>query len=274
MPPSNSKDKFSERAIDPAVPNERPGSENNYRFIKVLHRGIRAALIMHAIFIGLFLWLQVTPLFLFNIGSVVLYAACVVLLNRGRYELTILLCWIEIVGHAILATALLGFASGFQYYIIVLVPLMFVNAYRSNRQKIILTSLLCLIYLTLDSSLGHAFQTVHIDGTILAVMRDVNIIALFGLLGHLAYLYVETVAFAEARLTQINSNLEKALSEVNTLRGILPLCSFCKKIRDDQGYWNQVDVYFKQHYSDVDFSHGVCPECAEKHYPGFRRRQK
>ena len=61
-------------------------------------------------------------------------------------------------------------------------------------------------------------------------------------------------------------DLNQALSEVATLRGILPLCSFCKKIRDDKGYWEQVDVYISKH-SQADISHSVCPECMKKHYP-------
>lgn len=64
------------------------------------------------------------------------------------------------------------------------------------------------------------------------------------------------------------ANLKKALGEVKTLRGILPICSFCKKIRDDKGYWDQVEVYVSQH-TDADFSHSVCPECMAKHYPGI-----
>lgn len=60
--------------------------------------------------------------------------------------------------------------------------------------------------------------------------------------------------------------LERALAEVKTLRGILPICSFCKKIRDDDGDWNQVDVYVKER-SDADFSHSVCPACMKEHYP-------
>lgn len=54
--------------------------------------------------------------------------------------------------------------------------------------------------------------------------------------------------------------LEKALDEINTLRGILPICLFCKKIREDSGYWEQVDVYINK-YTDADISHGICPEC-------------
>lgn len=60
--------------------------------------------------------------------------------------------------------------------------------------------------------------------------------------------------------------LQKAINEIKTLRGILPLCSFCKKIRDDKGYWNQLEAYLSKH-SDADLSHGVCPDCARLHYP-------
>ena len=60
------------------------------------------------------------------------------------------------------------------------------------------------------------------------------------------------------KLNETIDNLQKALGEVKTLRGILPICSFCKKIRDDKGYWNQVEVYVKNR-SDADFSHSICP---------------
>ncbi|MDY6857624.1 MAG: hypothetical protein SWO11_23570 [Thermodesulfobacteriota bacterium] len=62
------------------------------------------------------------------------------------------------------------------------------------------------------------------------------------------------------------SELHEALNEIKTLRAILPLCSFCKKIRDDKGYWEQVDVYINK-YLKADISHSICPECMKKHYP-------
>lgn len=60
--------------------------------------------------------------------------------------------------------------------------------------------------------------------------------------------------------------LEKALNEVKTLRGIVPICSFCKKIRNDKGYWDQVEGYVREH-TEADFSHGICPACMKQHYP-------
>lgn len=69
-------------------------------------------------------------------------------------------------------------------------------------------------------------------------------------------------------LVKKNEDLEKALAKVKTLSGLLPICSHCKKIRDDKGYWNQIEGYIQQH-SEAEFSHGICQECAKKYYPGF-----
>lgn len=69
-------------------------------------------------------------------------------------------------------------------------------------------------------------------------------------------------------LTDKNQELEQAMAEIKTLQGILPICSFCKKIRDDKGYWNQLEDYLSTR-SEILFSHGVCNDCLEKHYPEF-----
>jgi hypothetical protein len=65
-----------------------------------------------------------------------------------------------------------------------------------------------------------------------------------------------------------NAELEKALAEIRQLRGILPICASCKKIRDDTGYWHQVEAYLLKH-SEVEFSHGICPGCLKKLYPDY-----
>jgi uncharacterized PurR-regulated membrane protein YhhQ (DUF165 family) len=73
---------------------------------------------------------------------------------------------------------------------------------------------------------------------------------------------------AEAERDKVIEELKTAISEVKTLRGFLPICCICKNIRDDQGYWNQIESYIRDR-SEAEFSHGICPECARKHYPGF-----
>ncbi len=79
-------------------------------------------------------------------------------------------------------------------------------------------------------------------------------------------LEIEQKKAAELENEELIAKLQQSLSEIKTLRGILPLCSFCKKIRDDKGYWEQVDVYIHTH-SDADISHGICPDCMKRHYP-------
>ncbi len=61
---------------------------------------------------------------------------------------------------------------------------------------------------------------------------------------------------------------EDALNNIKTLKGLMPICASCKRIRDDKGYWNQIESYIQEH-SDAEFSHGICPECAKKIYPDF-----
>jgi DNA-binding response OmpR family regulator len=68
-----------------------------------------------------------------------------------------------------------------------------------------------------------------------------------------------------ARLAEHVRELQQALGEVQTLRGILPICANCKSIRDDQGYWTQVETYVSEH-TEAGFTHGICPECMKKLY--------
>ena len=72
-------------------------------------------------------------------------------------------------------------------------------------------------------------------------------------------------------LEKKNKQLRQALDEIQILRGILPICSSCKKIRNEDGYWEQIEIYIRDR-SEVDFSHGICEECARKLYPEFLNR--
>ena len=86
---------------------------------------------------------------------------------------------------------------------------------------------------------------------------------------------VETVIctsknITKRKLTEIalkaeHDRLLEAMEQIRTLSGLLPICASCKKIRDDKGYWNQIEVYIQKH-SDAQFSHGICPDCVKKLY--------
>lgn len=70
------------------------------------------------------------------------------------------------------------------------------------------------------------------------------------------------------KLAQQAADLRDALAKIKTLSGFIPICASCKKIRDDRGYWSQIEKYITEH-SDAQFSHGICPDCAHRLYPNI-----
>ena len=78
---------------------------------------------------------------------------------------------------------------------------------------------------------------------------------------------------AELERMKLIEKLQNALSEVETLRGLLPICACCKKIRDDQGYWNHIEAYLRMH-TNTEFTHTLCPECVKQYYPDLWKQME
>ena len=78
--------------------------------------------------------------------------------------------------------------------------------------------------------------------------------------------------WAEAEREKLIQELQDALASVKQLSGMLPICASCKKIRDDKGYWNQIEGYIREH-SEAEFSHGICPDCMKKLYPDYAEEE-
>jgi len=78
---------------------------------------------------------------------------------------------------------------------------------------------------------------------------------------------------AEEAREKVIKELQATIEKVNMLRGLIPICANCKKIRDDQGYWSNVESYIANH-AEVEFTHGICPECMEKLYPDYVKKKK
>jgi GAF domain-containing protein len=73
-------------------------------------------------------------------------------------------------------------------------------------------------------------------------------------------------------LKRVSTRLAEALDQVKTLQGLLPICAWCKRIRDDKGYWDQIETYFHKH-TGADFTHGICPQCLEKAHVEWKRNR-
>ena len=85
------------------------------------------------------------------------------------------------------------------------------------------------------------------------------------LLSLLSIIYIGYLLSGKLRI------ITKQRNDIKTLNKLLPICSNCKKIRDDKGYWNQIESYIRDH-SETEFTHGICPECSEKLYPEFHNK--
>jgi DNA-binding NtrC family response regulator len=85
--------------------------------------------------------------------------------------------------------------------------------------------------------------------------------------GELSSAIVRSIRYAIER-QHLTTELTRALDHVKQLQEMLPICAICKNIRDDRGYWNCVEEYISRHL-EVEFSHSICPDCANKHYPEF-----
>lgn len=83
---------------------------------------------------------------------------------------------------------------------------------------------------------------------------------------------IEQRVQAEKEKDLLIEKLQSTLEEVDTLRGLLPICSYCHKIRDDEGFWSRLESYLEQR-ADVSFSHGICPDCRDKHFPEYSKKQ-
>jgi PAS domain S-box-containing protein len=82
---------------------------------------------------------------------------------------------------------------------------------------------------------------------------------------------IDSIATTERDITEIKNELRKKETEVKILMGLLPICASCKEIRDDRGYWHQIESYIRDH-SEAEFTHGICPKCAEKLSPESKPR--
>jgi hypothetical protein len=112
-------------------------------------------------------------------------------------------------------------------------------------------------------SLPAIYMLSHRNHQIKMLVYGYLIVWLLGITG--LWLSFRRLAREHLERSRVINRLEQALRDVRTLEGFIPICAWCKKIRDDEGYWNQIEEYI-QRRSAASFSHGICPDCMEKQY--------
>lgn len=140
----------------------------------------------------------------------------------------------------------LGIAGGVPYILVILISL-WAHRKRLPVYMAIAATVLTIIGCYLSPTGGEELRKVLIN-------RTLDLIAIW------------LVAILSVQRRTLHEQNETALQEIKILSGFLPICASCKKIRDDKGYWNQIESYIRDH-SEAEFSHGICPDCAKKLYP-------
>jgi K+-sensing histidine kinase KdpD len=167
--------------------------------------------------------------------------------------------WLVVTACIILSLVVdwLDYVTGEEYdlFILYYIPVGII-AWRVGRTAGLLMAILCAATWFHSDFLTHQRYSLFI-GSWDTAMRLVSFVAL-----------AWTLATVRAELTEekkLNTELADAMAQIKQLRGILPMCSFCRKIRDDQNHWIPLESYISKH-SDAQVSHGLCPICYKKHY--------
>ena len=173
----------------------------------------------------------------------------------------------------VLASIVFTRETGLHYILFIIPPAAFlIISYKNYFDKIILSSIAFIFILVCE------FTTVSQPMVVLsdAMNRALTIFSVVSLfLGLTAFVWLFTYGIHHYQRSReaLIAKLDKSLKEITQLQGILPICANCKKIRDDKGYWNQIESYISDH-SEAVFSHSICPECAAELYPELGHREK
>ncbi len=161
-----------------------------------------------------------------------------------------------------LVTGYGDFRFGYEVHlnIFYLLPI-FLTIWLIGRSAGIIMTFICAFTMTMAYLIGGEFKIRHWH----IIIWNIFLIEVFFLIIALLTIRVKDDM---VRRKEMIRELQNALAQVKTLSGLLPICASCKKIRDDSGYWTQVESYISTH-SDIAFTHSICPDCAKKLYPEY-----
>jgi len=179
-----------------------------YRFYVAAQPLFLVGLIFHAAFIPLFYFLGVKELFYFNFLSVIIFSASLILNYWGRQAPALWLAYIEVNTHAVLAVILLGWQSGFYFYLMAIAPLLFLNPKLSTYSKAITLAIPVLLIVWLHRILLSEPPVYLFEDNILNLLNDINAVSTMIILAYLSFVYSKAVTISEARILSTSIDFE------------------------------------------------------------------
>lgn len=160
---------------------------------------------------------------------------------------------------SVIALGLVDYFTGweFGFFVFYFVPIAYAAWNAGLRQSIFVSLFSSAIWFLADHLLQHNYSSPFFSfwNTLIRLLSFL-----------LISFFISKIAALLSAEKKISENLKEAMKQIKILRGFLPICASCKKIRNDQGYWEQIESYIHTH-SEADFTHGLCEECARRLYP-------
>jgi hypothetical protein len=169
--------------------------------------------------------------------------------------------WLIVTFIILLAITYVDYLTGyeFQFFLFYFFPISIaaLRTRRTGAYGIALASAFCWLMADIYSQHSYSLEWFRIWNTFIRLASFLIV----------AELLIKTYSLLSEQ-RRLNDDLSHALEQVKLLQGLLPVCSSCKRIRNNEGQWEQMEFYIQQH-SEADFTHGICPECSRRLYPGL-----
>lgn len=226
-------------------------SHEQFRFLYAAEHVYMAGLLLHGLFLLVFFWLNIYELYLFNIFSLIIFSLALYLNRNGHHYLALWLAYIEVILHASLAIVLLGWSSGFYYYMVAIPPLLFINPNRYLAEKIILSAIPVGLMIVLYTDPFGMFSLYDLNIGIIRLLHIGNLIATVALVAYLAHYYSKGVNDSERQLQKLTEAYEE-LATYDSLTRLLNRHAMLQAIEDEVSRFRRLKKPFVLALGDID----------------------
>lgn len=226
-------------------------SHEQFRFVYAAEHVYVAGLLLHGLFFVVFLWLNIRELYLFNILSLAAFSLAFYLNRNSRHNLALWLVYLEVILHASLASWLLGWNSGFYYYLLAIGPMLFINPGRSLLEKLLLSAVPVMLLIFLYSQSLRGFPLYYLNLDIIHLLHIGNLIATVAVTAYLAHYYAKGVNESQQQLQKLTVAYQQ-LATYDSLTRLLNRHAMTQAIEDEVSRFRRDDKPFVLALGDID----------------------
>ncbi|MBI9104803.1 MAG: hypothetical protein JEY99_20470 [Spirochaetales bacterium] len=244
--------------------------EKERRRFKLLNILVIFCVVTTMAYLGIYIYLKASVAIVINSILILFYLFTIFWIGKRKLRIAVDWIFTSFILHiAALCIFIFTKETGYHFYLFCVPALItFLSAHERWPEKYIFTACSVLLFFIFELFNINIREVVLSPFTIRFLYVSSIFVVFFIGIQLVVVIFTKYINDNENAQEELIFKLKKSLSEVRTLQGFLPICSSCKRIRDDKGYWNQIESYIREH-TDTEFSHSLCPECATEMYPDY-----